>query len=331
MKDYFKEILDLFAEHPQDKESVDAVHSWLADSSDAEEKDAAMKGLWETTSGASDIEEINRSLAAVYAKAGKKPAPSRKPLRIAFRYAAAAALLAVSVLSTWYLTKESVSTVMAEAETHSGCRKTVVLSDGTSVQMNSSSILLYPEKFTGSKRQVFLVGEADFKVAKDARHPFVVSLGAMDVTALGTEFNISSYPEDRHTIATLIEGSIMVECGENKENVYILEPGKQLVYEKDKAAGTVTDADMEAVTAWQEGLLLFRSVTLDEVAKALQRKFGMHFIPDSDLGDDKYNFKFREDAALKDVLEIMSAVVKGLDYSIDEASGVCRLSIEDEN
>lgn len=327
MKDYFKEILDLFAEHPQDRESVDAVHSWLADSSDAKEKDAAMKGLWERTSGASDIDEIKRSLAMVYAKAGKEQAPAHRPLRIVFRYAAAAAILAVSILSTWYLTRESVSPVMAEAETRSGCRKTVVLPDGTSVQMNSSSILLYPEKFTGRTRQVFLVGEADFKVAKDVRHPFIVSLGTMDVTALGTEFNISSYPEDRRSTATLIEGSIMIECGENKENVYILEPGKQLIYEKDKAAGTVTDADMEAVTAWQDGILLFRSVTLDEVAKELQRRFGMRFIPDNDLGDDKYNFKFREDATLEEVLKVMSAVVKGFDYSIDEAAGECCLSI----
>ena len=39
----------------------------------------------------------------------------------------------------------------------------LTLPDGTYVMLNSKSILLYPEKFTGETRSVYLIGEANFK------------------------------------------------------------------------------------------------------------------------------------------------------------------------
>ncbi len=39
-----------------------------------------------------------------------------------------------------------------------------MLPDGSEVHLNSGSLLIYPEKFTGRSRSVYLSGEANFKV-----------------------------------------------------------------------------------------------------------------------------------------------------------------------
>jgi len=59
--------------------------------------------------------------------------------------------------------------------------------------LNSDSRLAYPTVFKGKERVVSLEGEAYFKVAKDAAHPFIVKSGNLQIRVLGTEFNVRSY------------------------------------------------------------------------------------------------------------------------------------------
>ncbi|MEO1013158.1 MAG: FecR domain-containing protein, partial [Bacteroidota bacterium] len=85
----------------------------------------------------------------------------------------------------------------------------VVLSDGTLVHLNSGTKMRYPVKFLeGQKREVFIHGEAYFDVAKDKNRPFIVNADDLAVEVLGTEFNITSYQEDREIRTVLVEGSV---------------------------------------------------------------------------------------------------------------------------
>ena len=77
--------------------------------------------------------------------------------------------------------------------------------------LNSRSTLLYPEQFAGKTRSVYLIGEANFQVKPDEKHPFIVKANDFQITALGTEFNVNAYPENNELIATLLEGSVKVE------------------------------------------------------------------------------------------------------------------------
>src|SRR5690606_21391749 len=85
----------------------------------------------------------------------------------------------------------------------------LVLSDGTQVKLNSGSSIKYPVQFLpGNNRKVFLMGEAYFEVAKDTEHPFIVNVDDMEVQVLGTQFNLSYYPEDGEITTVLVEGSV---------------------------------------------------------------------------------------------------------------------------
>ena len=58
---------------------------------------------------------------------------------------------------------------MVEIKTNPGMTTSVELPDGTEVVLNSSSSLLYPSRFAYDKREVKLVVEAFFSVAKDEK------------------------------------------------------------------------------------------------------------------------------------------------------------------
>mgnify|MGYP000343872227 CR=1 FL=1 len=80
--------------------------------------------------------------------------------------------------------------------------------------LNADSHIYYPENLEGKTRTVYLAGEATFKVVKNPKKPFIVRAGNMDVTALGTEFNVKAYLEDELLIASLIEGKVRVDCND---------------------------------------------------------------------------------------------------------------------
>jgi ferric-dicitrate binding protein FerR (iron transport regulator) len=84
-------------------------------------------------------------------------------------------------------------------------------SDGTTVHLNAGSSFKYPEHFIDSgNRQVYLLeGRLILKLLKTQDIP-VVNTNAFNVRVLGTEFNISSYPEDAAINTVLIEGAVSI-------------------------------------------------------------------------------------------------------------------------
>ena len=56
----------------------------------------------------------------------------------------------------------------------------MILSDGTWVYLNAESVITYPQKFVGEKREVTLEGEAYFQVTASKERPFVVKTKDME-------------------------------------------------------------------------------------------------------------------------------------------------------
>lgn len=78
---------------------------------------------------------------------------------------------------------------MLVATANKGIVEEVTLPDGTKVWLNNSATLRYPRKFSDTERNVYLEGEAYFKVTRNAQQPFIVESDAMRVRVLGTVFN----------------------------------------------------------------------------------------------------------------------------------------------
>ncbi|MET6997630.1 FecR family protein [Chitinophaga defluvii] len=154
----------------------------------------------------------------------------------------------------------------------------IVLSDGTKVWLNAASSLRYPTQFNGKERKVYLSGEAYFEVAKDAAHPFMVNADKMDITVLGTKFNVSSYPDDPIQKTALAEGSVLInDVGQSakKRDGVILKPGYEAVITKNDRAIQVNKVNVEAALAWKNGMFIFDSESLGSLMRKLSRWYNI--------------------------------------------------------
>lgn len=318
MKNYIQQLIELFGHNDYSPATQKKVQQWLADDEHAEEKREALNKLWEQAGQQELPHGMQQSIRRMQQNLGMQPvADNKKRIQLFIWRAAAIFLLAVSSVSIYLmLEKDRPQKDLLECYIPTAEIRELTLPDGTHVMLNSKSTLLYPEEFAGETRSVYLVGEANFKVKPDKKHPFIVKANDFQVTALGTEFNVNAYPENNELIATLLEGSVKVEFDNLMSNV-ILKPNEQLAYNKKTKRGSLHQPEMEEVTAWQRGELVFSNMYLEDIFTNLERKFPYTLVysPNS-LKDNTYSFRFQKQATLEEVMTIVTQVVGDIKYVV---------------
>lgn len=156
-----------------------------------------------------------------------------------------------------------------------GEKAQVILPDGTKVWLNSGSTLKYPTNFNGHNRKVDLTGEAYFDVTKSKKAKFKVNTAEIDIVVMGTQFSVSAYPDDNKIKAYLFEGKVAVYRNDIKET---LEPGDQVVFDKDKNQLSIERDLKRLPSTWKDGKLIIRSESLLKLTKILSRRFDVNFI-----------------------------------------------------
>lgn len=199
-----------------------------------------------------------------------------------------------------------------------GKRFKIKLSDGTLVHLNAGSSLKYPIKFLkGQKRTVFLNGEAYFSVTKDLNHPFIVNAEELNIEVLGTEFNVSSYPEDAESNVVLVEGSVgMYKINNTLNEATMLIPGVKGTLNKESKKISTEKVNTFIYTSWREGGLFFRKMTFKNIAKKIERHYNMKIIIKNKLLENEiFNANFNEEP-IENILSYFSESYK-LEYKIE--------------
>ena len=176
-----------------------------------------------------------------------------------------------------------------------GKRFILNLSDGTTVHLNAGTSIKYPEQFIkGKKREVFINGEAYLDVAKDSLHPFFVNMKGVHVKVLGTQFNVSAYPEDETTDVVLVEGAVnLFDTEKGDQNATVLKPGFKASFDKEDQQITTTEVVTGIYTAWMKGELVFRNMTFKNIMKKLERHYNVIIVNDNTtLSDKLFNASF---------------------------------------
>lgn len=128
--------------------------------------------------------------------------------------------------------------------------------------------------------------------------------------------SILLYPENSELMATLLEGSVKVEFNNLLSNI-ILKPNEQLVYDKHTKAHNLRMPEIDDVTAWQRGELVFSNMHLEDIFTSLERKFPYAFVYSlHSLKKNTYSFRFSKQANLEEVMKIISQVVGNVNYVI---------------
>lgn len=177
------------------------------------------------------------------------------------------------------------------------------LPDGTMVWLNSESSVSFTESFSDSIRLLQLEGEAFFEVISDSARPFIVNAGDLRVKVLGTSFNVNSRKGEK-AVVSLVEGSVKIAVKNDEE--FMLEPGEQLVNDNGKITGN--RFDIESITGWRYGLLVFDEVNFNGIIRQLETWYGVEITVHGDPVDYHYQGKFLN-KTLEEVLDGISYVM----------------------
>jgi len=196
----------------------------------------------------------------------------------------------------------------------------VALSDGTTVWLNYGSMLKYPSKFTGNTRKVELTGEGFFEVAHNAKVPFIVKAGEIEVIARGTTFNVAAYQNENWIETSLINGKVelsRVESDGEIKSLLNLKPNELAIYNKENNEVKSLFVEDDRNYSWKEGKLKLIEEPLSEVIKLLGRRFNADFnINDSRLDELTFSATFVNES-LPEVMKLLS-IATPLNYAIAE-------------
>lgn len=148
----------------------------------------------------------------------------------------------------------------------------IVLADGSEVFLNAGSRLVYPERFAGDKRTVYLEGEAYFKVAKDNGRPFVVESRQLQTQVLGTEFDMRAYVGEPSSVA-LLEGSVEVSSTATRTSRKI-RPGERAQLDA-KGNMNVQEVDVDQYRYWKDGYFYFDQCSIETIMKEIGRWYNV--------------------------------------------------------
>lgn len=179
----------------------------------------------------------------------------------------------------------------------------LTLEDGTIVQLNAASELIFPTHFKKHIRQVELRGEAYFKVKHNTESPFYVLLGTLNVQVTGTTFNIKAYEEEGNICVALIEGSVNVRKGQ--EILATLSPGEQFTYRKTTGEYNTAQANISAITSWTEDKFIFNNEPIGTIMAELSRWYNVEISVSEDIQDIRYSGILSRKQPLTDILNIL--------------------------
>ena len=219
--------------------------------------------------------------------------------------------------------------------TANGMRTTVRLPDGSVFWVNAGSELKYPARMEDGQWDIYLTGEAYFKIKADASRPCYIHTADMDIRVLGTELDVKAYADEPVSETSLISGTADIEVRHLGEGQQIhLKPRQKIivpriaddleqpVHAAPIAAGPVStmgrdvvlkpigvwDDDLIPETAWRQNIFLFDDEPLSELARRMERWYGVEVrIEDSSFAQQRFTGK-SGDVSLEKFLHILQFI-----------------------
>jgi len=175
--------------------------------------------------------------------------------------AASLALVFIGLAQDWPMA------LRADAMTTTGERRTVTLSDGSTVILDTNSAIAV--RIGDRRRSISLLrGEAAFVVTPDRSRPFTVEANGGSATARGTRFLVRK--DDAQAQVLVTEHSVRVTYPFPEGRSRVVGEGQSIAYDAD-GLGRVLPADTSDAMAWTQGVLVFKDKPLGEVVAEIGR------------------------------------------------------------
>ena len=217
-------------------EEEQAVIEWMKESETHQEYYNQFKRIWDQSkalASGSNV-DVNKAWERFQNKvAGKNE--SVKILKSSFSWLrVAASIILIAGLGITLFMLVNKNTEPKEMVAQTGQNVLIdTLSDGSVITLNKRSTVTYPSKFKGNTRAIALKGEAFFNVAPDKKKPFIISVNDVQVSVVGTSFNIKS--ENGNTEVVVETGIVQVtKSGKTVE----LNAGEKIIMPANDSSAT---------------------------------------------------------------------------------------------
>jgi transmembrane sensor len=334
-----------------DKDKVHLLREWISFSDENQSYFNSMREVWLSAATRENTEKFSSDygLRQFKRRVREQKEHASNIRSVSMQVSKIAAAIVVLVFLSVFVSRwHSKTHVLASSEAYSeiivplGAKSQVVLPDGSVVWINAGSRLKYSCAFGEKKRELFLEGEGYFTVAKNPEKPFIVKTHYIDVQAVGTEFNVKAYPNEKTIETVLIKGSVrvnsqrLVHSAKSDAGSIYLKPNQKLTYIKETEQFMIqvkqeeikkqkhrvvtasrdsvltpiqyiqTDKDPVIDASWKDKRWLISGEELGSLANKLERRYDISIVFDN---KELTHFKFNgiiEDESIEQVLKAMS-------------------------
>ncbi|MBB6270136.1 ferric-dicitrate binding protein FerR (iron transport regulator) [Pedobacter cryoconitis] len=195
-----------------------------------------------------------------------------------FKIAAVFTGLAIGAGLLFYIKNKPAEVTLLTFSSPYGQTKTLLLPDSSTVILNANSSVKYPEKWDKQHREVWLTGEAHFKIKHietENQSPvaFTVHANLTDVNVLGTVFNVDTRTD--RTLVALVSGKVALQLQHQSLTLF---PGEYAVCKKGETAYRKKTDHLEQLTSWVEGRYIFKDAALSEICDKLSAYYGRAYL-----------------------------------------------------
>lgn len=196
--------------------------------------------------------------------------------RFFMRFAAAITAVGLAAGFVWYQVTGSPDSNIYK--TGNGQVATFRLSDSSEVTLNANSQLkVTMRQGWYASRQASLEGEAFFKIKKQKSHiSFTVHTSNVDVSVLGTEFNVS----DRRDLSTVVlqSGQIKISNTIGRVHEMIMKPGDLAAFADTSSHFQIRLVNPDDYNSWIHQKLVFDHTSISDVAHLLEDHYGFSVV-----------------------------------------------------
>ena len=238
-------------------------------------------GIWHSLEAAGR-ETATAADLAITARAAGGPLSSKtfadRRAVLAGGLAAAAAVAGVLLVRPPLGLWPSVSDLLADYHTAAGEQRTVAVTEQVSAELNTRTSI--GRRSVGQGEAIELIrGEVAILSACSTDHPFTLLAGSGRTRSASARFDVR-YDGDLVRV-TCLDGAMQIEQAGAST---MLQANQQAFY-SDRGIGPVRTVDSAIVTAWRQGLLIFRDEELSRVVEEVNRYWsGRIIVLDDSLG-----------------------------------------------
>ena len=221
-----------------------------------------------------------------------------------------AVAIPLSIRAGYRLHPESEPVCWQEMIVPTAQTRSISLPDGTSLTLNAGSRLTWPDRFDGSRREVFLDGEVLAKVAHNPETPFVIHCGEVDVRVHGTSFDLKTYRNATMLEVILTDGSLSLDIPSSEGRREIrMTPGDILQYDRDEGNVMMGRTGPEGIKTFADNRSFsFINIPLEDIIEDLQRSFGVSvIIADPAIASQRFLAFFTNGESLDEILGLLAA------------------------